>query len=1166
MGIPICWGMGFLRINRILHLVFAWLCIVIAPCQALGSDSSPGLRAYFVHDLSGVQHLGQIDWAQYDHLTQVDQLNWTSATNQPFYPDGPETDFGARFVGEIDIPAEGVWSFYLGSDDGSSLIIDGEVVIEHPYKQSFRTRTNFVTLSAGKHDIEVLYHQGPGHTGLVLEWDGPGSSGREVVPASAFSYPAQEPSIDAGGDGLWVYWYDNADHASNVGQIDWTQPDLVETVQKISYRKTRGAFRVGGPSDDFAARFMGVISIDEPGEWEFELGSDQSAILFIDGDPVVVDDDGHSYRWRSGKKTLGIGEYTIEVRYWEGWGDAGLGVAWKSPSASYASIIPASAFRPGTGASNPSSGGGLRVYKHDNARHASNVGQVDWSDYDSIDSVQNIYYPKTRGSFETGSASDYFARRYVGKIEIPRSGTWSFGLGSDQSARLYIDGVAVVNDSSGHSFRWKYGSKSLSAGLHDIEVQYWEGWSDAGLVLTWQGPGDDFEEVIPSSALSQNEEDPTLNIGGDGLRVYWVDNARHAEHAGHIDWQRYDRMTFESNIAWEITRNPFAGTTITNDSGVSTSQGGTQTDYFGLRAEGLIQIPSDGVWTFGLGSDQSALLYINGQLVVSDLSGHSFRWRSGTIELEAGLHEFEVRYWEGWSDGGLLVSWTPPGGVEEVIPPSAFTHSEIETPFDSGGGGLRAYWTTNARHAGNAGQIDWDRHDLATTTQNIAYRRSRDPFDQSVPSDYYGMRVLGQVDIPASGSWTFGLGSDQSAMLLIDGEPVVVDASGHSYRWRNGTIQLGAGKHDIEVRFWEGWSDAGLHVSWEGPTVPVETIIPRTAYSLRETETPTATGGGVRAYWTQNARHASNAGQIDYAEHSSTSIVDNVSWQRTSDAFYTDGPTDYYGVRLLSRLTIPEDEGGEWTFSIGSDQSAILLIDDEPVIVDTSGHSYRWRSGTIALDPGEHKFEVRYWEGWSDAGLHVTWKGPEDEFEEIIPASAFDAYETDPVFDPGEAAITVEWFNDLRGYTIDSFDWTNPVKTTVEPRVSWNRTSSSFEEGVDADYFGMRITGTLIVPEGGAWVFGVGSDQYAKLMINGTTVVDDTSGHSFRWRSGEIYLEPGEHELELLYMEGWSDAGLFLTWQGPSDLFEEVIPASAFKPIGQSVRIVRWREVGGETE
>lgn len=614
-----------------LSLLALWCALAIPSVASAGSShqvsggSTPGLRGYFVTTTSGVSHLGHVDWADYDTLVQIDQLNWPSAKGQAFYTDGPTTYFGARFVGTIDIPAEGVWSFYLGSNDGSVLLIDGEAVIEQPYTQSFRTRTNFVSLKAGEHDIEVRYFQSYSSNGLVLEWDGPGSDGREVIPASAFSSPAEEPSFDSPGDGLWAYWFDNARHASNIGHIDWNQADSVETVQKISYPKTRGAFRVGGPTDYFGARFMGVIEIDEPGEWEFELGSDQSAVLFIDGDPVVVDDSGHSFRWKSGTKNLDIGEHTIEVRYWEGWSDAGLSVTLKSPSETYPTIIPVSAFKPGTGATNLSSSGGLRVYKHENARHASNVGQVDWNDHDSIGSVQNVYYPLTRAGFESGDASDYFARRFIGKVDIPSSGAWTFGLGSDQSARIYIDGVAVVNDASGHSYRWKYGTKSLSAGLHDIEVHYWEGWSDAGLALTWQGPDDEFQQVIPSSRLSQNEVDPDLNIGGSGLRVYWVDNARHAQHAGHIDWQNYDRMTFESNIAWEITRSAFAGTTITNDSGISTSQGGTQTDYFGLRAEGLIQIPSDGEWTFGLGSDQSGLLYINGQLVVDDLSGHSFR-------------------------------------------------------------------------------------------------------------------------------------------------------------------------------------------------------------------------------------------------------------------------------------------------------------------------------------------------------------------------------------------------------------------------------------------------------------------------------------------------------------------------------------------------------------
>lgn len=1134
----------------------------IAQSTTAESGASPGLRAYWVSNSYGASHIGHIDWESYDETSVVDQINWPNANGQSFYTDGPSSYFAVRFVGQIDVPQTGIWTFYLGSDDGSVLLIDGEPVIEAPSAQPFRTSINIVSLDAGLHDIEVRYFQSYGSNGLVLEWDGPGSGGREVVPASVFSYPAVEVPYDTGGDGLWAYWYDNASHASNVGQIDWSRSDLVETVQRVSFPITNASFRVDGPTDYFAARFIGVIEVDEAGQWQFELGSDQSALLLIDGEPVVVDDAGHSYRWRSGTVTLGLGEHTIEVRYWEGYSSAGLGVAWKSPSQTYAQIIPSSAYRPGVGAINPSSSGGLRVYNYDNANHASNVGQVDWADYDSVDTVQNIYYPMTNGSFEVGGPSDYFAKRYVGKITIPESGNWTFGLGSDQSARLYIDGVAVVNDATGHSYRWRFGSKSLSSGEHDIEVQFWEGYSSAGLALTWQGPGEDFEQVIPSSALSQNDVDPALNVGGDGLRVYWVNNARHAEHAGHIDWQNYDQITFESNIAWELTSGAFAGTTIINDDGESTSSGGTQSDYFGLRAEGLIQIPIAGEWTFGLGSDQSGQLYINDQLVVNDLTGHSFRWRSGTIELEPGLHRFEVRYWEGYSSAGLLTSWTPPGGVEEIIPPSAFSHSDIESPYDSGGGGLRAYWTTNARHASNAGQIDWDRHDHATTISHIAYRKTSDVFDEDTPSDYFGLRVLAQVDIEIGGSWTFGLGSDQSAMLLIDGEPVVIDTAGHSYRWRRGSVQLDAGKHDIEIRFWEGYSEAGLHVSWQGPGVPTEIIIPRSAYSLRDTETPTETGGGLRAYWTSNARHASNAGQIDYAEHSSTSIVDNVSWQKTSSAFYTDGPTDYFGLRLISRINIPVD--GEWTFGLGSDQSAVLLIDDEPVVVDNAGHSYRWRHGSMTLSAGEHKFEVLFWEGYSEAGLHTSWINPETGMESIIPASAFDAYETDPVYDDGEASLAVNWFDGTHGYTLDSFGWSDPIKQTTEPRVSWDLTSDPFTTDVSADYFALKLTATLDVPESGTWVFRIGSDQHARLMIDDSTVIDDSSGHSMRWRSGEIDLEAGQHELVIEFMEGWSEAGLFLTWQGPNNLFEQVIPASAFVSRNGRVKIVQWREVGGD--
>ncbi|MGV6815248.1 MAG: PA14 domain-containing protein, partial [Phycisphaerales bacterium] len=117
---------------------------------------------------------------------------------------------------------------------------------------------------------------------------------------------------------------------------------------------------------------------------------------------------------------------------------------------------------------------------------------------------------------------------------------------------------------------------------------------------------------------------------------------------------------------------------------------------------------------------------------------------------------------------------------------------------------------------------------------------------------------------------------------------------------------------------------------------------------------------------------------------------------------------------------------------------------------------------------------------------------------------------------------------------------------------------------ISSDYFAFKATGKLNVPRTGTWTFAVGSDQYAKLFIDGQQVVNDSQGHSYRWQSGSITLDVGEHDLELQYMDGWSSAGAFLTWRGPGDAFEEVIPASAFVSKPKRVRVVRWREIGTE--
>ena len=86
-----------------------------------------------------------------------------------------EFSFGFVFTGTLKVPTDGEYTFYLDSDDGSRLSIDGKPVIEydgiHGEGSEHSAR---LTLKAGRTPIRVDYFQGPtGEKGLSVAWSGP---------------------------------------------------------------------------------------------------------------------------------------------------------------------------------------------------------------------------------------------------------------------------------------------------------------------------------------------------------------------------------------------------------------------------------------------------------------------------------------------------------------------------------------------------------------------------------------------------------------------------------------------------------------------------------------------------------------------------------------------------------------------------------------------------------------------------------------------------------------------------------------------------------------------------------------------------------------------------------------------------------------------------------
>ena len=127
--------------------------------------------------------------------------------------------------------------------------------------------------------------------------------------------------------------YFDVDHTlRKLDDVDWSaSPTHQDVTSEINYANSYGSFWQGGSTDTFGARISGHIDVEEGGAFDFFLGGDDGAVLFINGSPVIDNDGLHGFRTRTGEIELEPGTHHIEVRYFENSGRAGLKLEWEGP-------------------------------------------------------------------------------------------------------------------------------------------------------------------------------------------------------------------------------------------------------------------------------------------------------------------------------------------------------------------------------------------------------------------------------------------------------------------------------------------------------------------------------------------------------------------------------------------------------------------------------------------------------------------------------------------------------------------------------------------------------------------------------------------------------------------------------------------------------------------
>ena len=135
------------------------------------SDPVPGLRYdYFERFFVTTADLGLIKPV---HSGIIGNFSIKSAPRESY--------FGYRFKGWIHVPSEGLYRFYLKSNDGSRLYIDDEELIENDGNHAMVEEVGLTCLKTGYHRIEIKYIQCGGGMGLEVFWEGPGFR-KQMIP------------------------------------------------------------------------------------------------------------------------------------------------------------------------------------------------------------------------------------------------------------------------------------------------------------------------------------------------------------------------------------------------------------------------------------------------------------------------------------------------------------------------------------------------------------------------------------------------------------------------------------------------------------------------------------------------------------------------------------------------------------------------------------------------------------------------------------------------------------------------------------------------------------------------------------------------------------------------------------------------------------------------
>jgi acetyl esterase/lipase len=387
------------------------------------------------------------------------------------------------------------------------------------------------------------------------------------------------------------------------------------------------------------------------------------------------------------------------------------------------------------------------------------------------------------GAPDAAVPTDRFSVRWTGKIIPQFSEDYTFRTVNDDGARLWINGVQLINDWTGHPPQTNTSAAvALVAGqAYDIVMEYFEGTSTAVAKLLWSSASQPLE-AVPASQLI-----PTQT----GLRGEYFAGTSLAT-------QRLVRVDAAIDFNW----------------GFGPPNPSVPGDGFSARWTGRIVPRFTDSYTFQSVNDDGLRVWIDGNLVISDWAAHPPATNtSAAVALMAGQpYDITVEYFENTSSAVAQLYWSSPQQPKQIVPATQF-----RTESAGQQRGLRGqYFTDTGMATQKLVRVD------AAIDFNWAFGAPA----TTMPTDKFAVRWTGKIVPASSESYTFHTVTDDGARLWVNGQLLVNDWNNHATTTNTSVaVALMAGQtYDIRFEYYDNVSEAIARLLWSTPTLPRQVI------------------------------------------------------------------------------------------------------------------------------------------------------------------------------------------------------------------------------------------------------------------------------------------------------------------------------------------------------